>query len=63
MLTVLGERKQQDLTVRDSSWDAITGLLGWFPVPHAELQLMGRLQYAEGEGTAKTLFLQVHYFL
>jgi hypothetical protein len=63
MVTLLGERKQQDLTVRSSGWDALTGLLGWFPVPHAELQLMGRLQFAEGEGTAKTLFLQVHYFL
>jgi hypothetical protein len=63
MLTLLGERKQDALLVRNAGWDAITALLGWFPVPHAELQLMGRLQYAEGVGTAKTLFLQVHYFL
>jgi hypothetical protein len=41
----------------------VTALLGWFPVPHAELQLMGRVQFAEGSDTAKTLFLQVHYFL
>jgi hypothetical protein len=63
MLTILGERKQANLAVKNNSYDALTALLGWFPVPHAELQLMGRLQYAEGDTTAKTLFLQIHYFL
>jgi hypothetical protein len=63
MLTVLGERNQEDLNVRRAAWDALTGLVGWFPVPHAELQLMGRLQWPEGGSAAKTLFLQVHYFL
>jgi hypothetical protein len=63
MISLFGERKQDSLTIRQSSWNAFTALLGWFPVPHAELQLMARLQQAEGVATAKTLFLQVHYFL
>lgn len=63
MITLLGERKQNDIAVANSGWDAVTALLGWFPVPHAELQMMGRVQFAEGADTAKTLFLQVHYFL
>jgi hypothetical protein len=63
LLTLLGERNQQDLRVGKSAWDACSGMVGWFPVPHAELQLMGRLQWPEGSAVAKTLFLQVHYFL
>jgi hypothetical protein len=63
LLTVLGERNQEDLRVRKAAWDGLTGLVGWFPVPHSELQLMGRLQWPEGGSVAKTLFLQLHYFL
>ena len=63
ILTVLGERNQEDLRVSNASWDAVTGILGWFPAPHSELQLMGRLQRAEGEATAKTVLLQIHYYL
>jgi hypothetical protein len=63
LFTALTERNQEDLRVRKSAWDALTGMIGWFPVPHAELQLMGRLQLPEGGSLAKTLFLQVHYFL
>lgn len=63
LFTVLGERNQEDLSVRRAAWDALTGMIGWFPVPHGELQLMGRLQWPEGGTAAKTLFMQVHYFL
>jgi hypothetical protein len=63
LLTLLGERNQQDLRVSKAAWDGLAGIVGWFPVPHAELQLMGRLQWPEGGTVAKTLFLQVHYFL
>ena len=63
ILTALGERNQEDLRVSNTSWDAVTGILGWFPAPHSELQLMGRVQRAEGEGAAKTVLLQLHYYL
>ena len=63
ILTALAERNQEDLRVSNTSWDAVTGILGWFPAPHSELQLMGRFQRAEGEGEAKTVLLQIHYYL
>lgn len=63
IITALGERNQEDVRVSNTSWDALTGILGWFPAPHSELQLMGRLQRAEGEAAAKTVLLQIHYYL
>lgn len=63
MLTVLGERRQTALQVKESATDALTGLVNWFPYPHFELQLVGRLQKPVGIETAKTLLLQVHYYL
>jgi hypothetical protein len=63
LITVLLERNQEDLSVRNSSWDALTGSLGWFPAPHSELQLVGRLQLPEGGAVARTVLLQLHYFL
>jgi hypothetical protein len=63
LVTLLYERNQEDLRVRNAAWDAVTGLLGWFPAPHSEIQLMGRLQFPEGGAVAKTVLLQVHYFL
>jgi hypothetical protein len=63
VVTLLGERSQQDLSVRNSGWNAVTGLLAWFPAPHTEIQLMGRLQYPDGGVVAKTALLQLHYFL
>jgi hypothetical protein len=61
--TVLVERNQEDLRVRNLAWDALTASIGWFPAPHSEIQLVGRLQLPEGGAVAKTLLLQVHYFL
>jgi hypothetical protein len=61
MLTALAERSQEDLKVRSGGWTAGTLLLNWFPYPHLELQVMGRLQYTEE--TTRTFFAQLHYFL
>jgi hypothetical protein len=63
VLTLLGERNQEDLRVRGAVWNAATGLLSWFPYPHAELQLMGRLQFPGGSTMAPSLLVQLHYFL
>lgn len=63
MMTVLGELNQTDIAVRDSALRAGTLLLNWFPYPHMEMQLMGRLQSPSGGDTAKTLLAQLHYFL
>jgi hypothetical protein len=63
MVTLLGERNQLDLQVRDSAWNAATLLLNWFPYPHIELNLMTRFQFASGSDSTKTLLAQLHYFL
>ena len=63
MVTLLGERNQVDLAVRDSGWNAATALLNWFPYAHLELQVMGRLQFPGGGPTATTVLAQLHYFL
>jgi hypothetical protein len=62
MATLLGERNQVDVQL-PSSWTAATALLNWFPYAHGEVQLMGRLQFPSGGAVAKTLFIQLHYFL
>jgi hypothetical protein len=63
ILTLLGERNQTDVAVRDAAWTAGTLLVNWFPYPHVEMQLMGRLQFPANTEVAKTLFIQLHYFL
>lgn len=63
LITLLGERKQVDLQVRDSATNAATLLLNWFPYAHVEVQMMGRLQFPAGEPAAKTFLAQVHYYL
>lgn len=63
MLTLLGERNQEDVQVRDAGWTAGTALVSWFPYPHCEVQVMGRLQSPGGTDTTKTLLAQLHYFL
>lgn len=63
VLTLLAERNQEDLQVRPAAWTAGTALLNWFPYPHFEVQVMGRLQFVGPAESAKTLFAQVHYFL
>jgi hypothetical protein len=63
LVTLLQEREQVDLAARGSTYDATTALASWFPWAHVELQAMGRLQFPDGGQTAKTFFLQLHYFL
>jgi hypothetical protein len=63
MATLLGERDQVDLAVRGAAYDAATALLNWFPYAHVELQGMYRVEIPSGGQTAKTFFLQLHYFL
>jgi hypothetical protein len=64
VITALFERNQEDLRVRNAAWNACDGIVSWFPAPHAEVQLVGRLQFPEGSDlVAKTLLLQLHYFL
>ncbi len=62
MVTLLEELNQEDLAVRDAGRTATTALLGWFPYPHCELQIMGRLDFPMGQPATKTLFTQAHYF-
>jgi hypothetical protein len=62
IVTLLGERNQVDVVVRDAAWDAADLLINWFPYPHVEAQVMGRLQFPAGGDAAKTVFAQVHYF-
>jgi hypothetical protein len=63
MLTLVGERRQTDLRVRDTATNAGTLLVNWFPYAHFELQVMGRLQFPAGGDVASTLFAQLHYIL
>ncbi len=62
IITLLGERNQTDVKIRGAAWTAATALVNWFPYPHFELQVMGRLQFPAGGDIAKTLFAQAHYF-
>ena len=62
IVTVLGERNQVDVAVRDAAYTAADLLANWFPYPHVEAQVMGRLQFPAGGEAAKTLFAQLHYF-
>ena len=62
IVTALAERNQVDVKVRDDAWNALDLLVNWFPYPHVEGQVMGRLQFPAGGETAKALFAQLHYF-
>ena len=62
IVTLLAERNQTDVNVRGAAWTAATALVNWFPYPHFELQVMGRLQFPAGLEMAKVLFAQAHYF-
>jgi hypothetical protein len=62
-LGVYGEISQTDIRVKDTATKAVNGQLNWFPYPHFEFVVLGRLQAPEGNGSSKTLLLQLHYFL
>jgi hypothetical protein len=63
MMTMLAERNQEDVAVKAAAWSAATALLNFFPYPHVELQMMGRLQFPGAGVATKTFFVQLHYFL
>jgi hypothetical protein len=63
IITLLGERNQVDLKVRGSVWNAATGIVSWFPYPHVELAVMGRVQFPGGGEAAPAVLTQFHYFL
>jgi hypothetical protein len=62
-LGAFGEVSQGDVAIKDTATTAIDGQLNWFPYPHAELVILGRLQSAAGQTAAKTLLAQLHYTL
>ncbi len=63
MVSLYGEHEQTDLRVSNASREAASLALTWFPYAHIELQALGRLQFPAGGATARTLLLQVHYYL
>jgi hypothetical protein len=63
MLSVYGERNQTDLRVANATWNAASLELTWFPYAHIELQVLGRLQFPSGGDAARTLLVQLHYYL
>jgi len=63
MGTFLWERKQTDLSAGDTTTNAATGFISWFPFAHLEAQLFGQLAYPAGQPTAKTFLAQLHFFL
>ncbi len=63
LATVMAERFQEDLVVRQAEWTAATGLLSFFPYAHCEAQIMVRADVPGGGVAAKTFFAQLHYYL
>jgi hypothetical protein len=63
LATLIAERFQDDLQVRQAEWTAGTGLLSWFPYAHVEAQIMLRADVPGGGVAAKTFFAQLHYYL
>ena len=76
MFTILAERNQEDVDVRSAAWTAGDAMINWFPYPHFEVQLVGRLEFFGGQAASagqptgvgsteitKTLLAQIHYFL
>jgi hypothetical protein len=63
MVTVLGERNHEDLSVRGAAWNALDLFANLFPYPHVELQLVLRVQRPAGGTSTRTALFQVHYSL
>ena len=57
------ERTQTDIKVRGTTTDALNGQINWFPYPHFELVLLARRQQPNGQEPARTMMLQLHYFM
>jgi hypothetical protein len=66
MTGVAWERFDQDLSVKDVARDAFDVQIHIFPWAHFEALLFGRIQTlggGDGGDTAKTVMLQLHYYL
>jgi hypothetical protein len=57
------ERNQTALSARDSATNALDGQINWFPYPHFELVLLGRMQKPVGQQAARAVLFQLHYLL
>jgi hypothetical protein len=62
-LGAYAELNQTDIKVKGTATTAVNGQLNWFPYPHFELILIGRMQSPQQQEAAKTLLVQLHYFL
>jgi hypothetical protein len=57
------ELNQTSISATDTATAAVNGQVNWFPYPHFELVVLGRLQSPQGQSMTKTLLFQLHYFL
>jgi hypothetical protein len=57
------EVSQTDIKVKGTATTAVNGQLNWFPYPHLEMIILGRVQAPHGTESAKSLLIQLHYFL
>jgi hypothetical protein len=57
------EINQTDIKVKGTATQAVNGQLNWFPYPHIEFILQGRMQSPQQVEAAKTLMAQLHVFL
>jgi hypothetical protein len=62
-LGAFAEISQGDIAVKDTATSAVDGQINWFPYPHCEVVILGRLQSPAGQASAKTLLAQLHYNL
>jgi hypothetical protein len=62
-ISVFGEVSQTDINLKTTATTAGNAQINWFPYPHFEIVLLGRLQAPSGQDAAKTFLAQLHYFL
>jgi hypothetical protein len=62
-LSVFVEHNQTDIRLKTTATEAVNGQLNWFPYPHFELTVLGRMQSPNGQEAAKVIMAQLHYFL
>jgi hypothetical protein len=62
-LAGFAEISQGDIAVKGTVTSALDGQINWFPYPHCEIVILGRLQSPSGQTTAKALLAQLHYNL
>jgi hypothetical protein len=62
-VTPFAERRQTDISVKDTATNAGGLQLNWFPYPHFEITALGRYQLPAGDSSALTGLLFIHYYL